>query len=86
MMQPLRPVSSPAAVLSQLPIGTIPIGLALQYLLYAVFAFWAVYSIVIVYHWLKYSHDSRIAFPAIALHLFLSVALMAWALSGTLLV
>ncbi len=86
MNQPLHSVSSPATLLAHLPIGTIPAGLTLEYFLYAVFGLWAFYSIVIIYHWLKYSHDSRVAFPAIAVHIFLSITLMAYALSGTLLV
>ena len=36
-----------------------------------------------IYHWLKYSHASWVAFPAIAAHLFISFALMSYALSGT---
>ena len=59
-------------------------GLAVEYFLYAVFAFWAIYTLVIIYHWLKYSHDSRVAFPSILLHLGISVVLMAYALSGTI--
>jgi len=57
-----------------------------EWALYAVFAFWAVYTIIAVYHWLKYSHASWVAFPAIAVHLFISFALIAYALSGTLFV
>ncbi|MDE1919400.1 MAG: hypothetical protein KGH56_01740 [Patescibacteria group bacterium] len=50
--------------------------------LYAVFAFWALYTLVAIYHWLKYSHASWVAFPAIAAHLFISFALISYALSG----
>ncbi len=50
--------------------------------LYIVFAFWAIYSLVAIYHWLKYSHASWLAFPAIAVHLFVSIALMSYGLSG----
>jgi hypothetical protein len=52
------------------------------WMLYLVFAFWAIYSLVALYHWLKYSHASWLAFPAIAVHVFVSLALMSYGLSG----
>lgn len=79
--QPLQPFSPPAALLSYLP-GGLSAGMVVTWALYAVFAFWAMYTLVAMYHWLKYSHASWVAFPAIALHLFISFALMSYALSG----
>lgn len=79
--QPLQPFSPPTALLAYLPSG-ISVDLAVEWALYAVFAFWAFYTAVAVYHWLKYSHASWLAFPAIAVHLCISFALMAYALSG----
>ncbi|MHB1162967.1 MAG: hypothetical protein ACYCZZ_00330 [Minisyncoccota bacterium] len=81
--QPLHPFSPPAALLSYLPNGLTPDTLV-AWALYLVFAFWALYTLVAIYHWLKYSHASRVAFPAIAVHLLVSFALMAYALSGTI--
>ncbi len=80
---PLQPFSPPAALLAYLPRG-LSASVLVQWALYAVFAFWAVYSLVATYHWLRYSHASWVAFPAIALHLFVSLSIMAYALSGTL--
>jgi hypothetical protein len=64
----------------------IPAGISyaeiIVWALYAVFAFWAIYSLVAVYHWLKYSHASWLAFPAIAVHIFVSLVLMSYGLSG----
>lgn len=79
----LQPFPSPAETFSRL---SIPGGAAMlmEWFLYAVFAFWVVYSLVAVYHWLKYSHASFVAFPAIAAHVLVSIALMTYALSGTL--
>jgi hypothetical protein len=57
-------------------------GVIVMWVLYAIFAFWAVYTLVAIYHWLKYSHASLVAVPAIALHLALSFALMSYALTG----
>ena len=83
--QPLQPFSPPTALLSYLsylPGGSLSTGLAMEWFLYAVFAFWAVYTIVAIYHWLKYSNASWIAFPSMAVHLYVSFALMSYALSG----
>lgn len=54
------------------------------WVLYATFAFWAVYTLVAIYHWLKYSHASWLAFPAIAVHLFVSFVLISYGLSGSI--
>lgn len=81
--QPLQPFSPPTALLSYLSVPTgISAGAAMIWTLYAVFAFWAAYSIVATYHWLRYSHASWIAFPAVAAHAFVSFSLMSYALSG----
>ena len=79
--QPLQPFSSPLALLSYLPNGFSE-GIAVKWLLLVVFVFWAIYTIVAIYHWLKYSHSSWIAFPAIAVHLFISFALASFVLFG----
>ncbi len=85
--QPLRPFSPPsipANLLSQMHLsaGVFSVGVVVAWVLYAVFALWALYTLVAVYHWLRYSHASLIALPAIAAHLFISFALMSYALSG----
>ncbi len=49
-----------------------------------IFLFWAVYTLVAVYHWIKYSHAALIALPAIGVHLFISLAFISYALSGAL--
>ncbi len=78
--QPLQPFAPPTALLGYLPGGTVSPGLVVEWFLYAVFAFWAVYTLVAVYHWLKYSHASWVAFPAIAVHLVISFALIFYTL------
>ncbi len=82
--QPLQPFSPPKILLTRFP-APLSQGVLVEWFLYAVFAFWALYTLVAIYHWLKYSHASWIAFPAIALHLFVSFALIAYALSGSIL-
>lgn len=74
---------NPFSILSaQLNAFGISGGAMVTWALYAIFAFWAVYTFIAIYHWLKYSHASWVAFPAIAAHLFISLALMSYALSG----
>lgn len=81
--QPLQPFAPPTALFNQLHLSAnISSGDVMMWVLYAVFAFWALYTLIAIYHWLKYSHASWVAFPAIALHLFVSIALMSYALSG----
>lgn len=86
-LQPFQPSFQSSSLLSdllsQLHIPNIfADGTTVLWALYAVFAFWALYTIVAVYHWLKYSNTSWVAFPAIAAHLLVSFALMSYALSG----
>jgi len=79
--QPLQPFAPPENLLAYLPNG-FSAGVAITWVLYTVFAFWAIYTFVAIYHWLKYSHASWLALPAIAAHLFVSFALMSYTLSG----
>ena len=79
--QPLQAFSPPSSLFSSLPAG-LSEGVLVTWVLYAVFAFWALYTFVAIYHWLKYSHASWLAFPAIAIHLAVSFALIMYALSG----
>jgi hypothetical protein len=83
--QSLQPFSVPSSFSDLLPNG-ISVGILIEWIFYIVFAFWAIYTIIAIYHWLKYSHASLIAFPAIALHLFVSFVLVAYALSGIIII
>ncbi len=83
--QPLQPFT-PSALFEKLNFfGTLSESAMVTWALYAVFVFWTVYTLVAIYHWLKYSHASWVAFPAIAVHLFISFTLMFYALSGDML-
>ena len=78
-----KPFSSHAATLakpSALP--NVSASVATEWLLGAVFIVWVLYTLVVVYHWLRYARDSRAAKPAIAIHLAVSAVLMLCALSG----
>lgn len=80
--QPLQPFATPA-IFAQFS-GSVSAGGVTEWFLYIIFAFWALYTLVAIYHWLKYSHASTLAFPAIALHLFVSFGLIVYALSGVI--
>lgn len=75
-MQPTLP-SSPI---------TLPEGISLSTVFSVVFAlifiFWLIYSLVVIYHWIRHAPDSWIAVPAVALHLFVSGILIFYATSG----
>lgn len=80
---PLQPFAPPTALLQQFNISGLPSsGATVEWTLYAVFAFWAVYTLVAIYHWLRYSHASWVAFPAMAVHILVSLCLMSYALIG----
>lgn len=83
--QALQPFAPPTAILEYLP-NVISVGAVIEWFLYTVFAFWTIYTVIAVYHWLKYSHASWVAFPAIATHIFVSFALMVYILSGDIIV
>jgi hypothetical protein len=79
MSTPLQPFSSPLALLDGFNIST---PLVAEILLTIVILFWALYTIVAIYHWLRYSHGAVIAVPAIIVHLIVSGIFIAVALSG----
>ena len=84
MPEPLQITSSPFQFFSFLPqsLAGISGGQLVVWGLYLVFGFWALYTLVTIYHWLRYSNTSWVAFPAIALHLAVSFALIGYILSG----
>jgi len=79
MTEPLTPVSSPFALFGKLGISGHEVALVL-FLVVALF--WALYTLVVIYHWVRYSHASKVAMPAIALYLVGSCVFIVLALSG----
>lgn len=81
-MQPLPGIKNPLEALSDFGLtlpdsGVVPIVLAI------VFGAWLIYTLVLIYHWARYSHASLIAYPAIFAHLVISVTCMSYALTGS---
>ncbi|MEK7604682.1 MAG: hypothetical protein AAB442_02725 [Patescibacteria group bacterium] len=79
--QPLQPFAPPNMILGNLP-GGLTSGMLITWGWYAVCAFWVVYTLVAIYHWIKYSHASWVMVPAIALHLLVSSSLIVYAFTG----
>jgi hypothetical protein len=72
-----------------IPIGpsfNLPEGLSLSAIFSVLFAlifiFWLIYSLIVIYHWMRHAQDSWIAVPAVAVHLFVSGWLIFYATSG----
>ena len=77
--QPLQPFALPQGISMQLSAGS-----AIGWAVLLVFLLWALYTLVVSYHWVRYSHAPAVAVPAITAHLAVSTALMSLALSGVL--
>jgi succinate-acetate transporter protein len=45
-------------------------------------AVWFVYTGIVFYHWVKYSHRLAISIPSLAVHVFISIGLFLLAASG----
>lgn len=75
---PLQGVSNP---LSFLPPATSAYDV-LSIVFTIIFILWALYTLIAIYHWLRFARTSWIAVPAVGLHLFVSAVLMIFATSG----
>lgn len=54
----------------------------LSVIILLVFIWWAVFTIVVIYHWIRYARDSWMAVPAIVLHLVVSTWIFVFATGG----
>jgi hypothetical protein len=81
--QPLQPFSPPDSLIPFLS-TSVSQGIIVYIAFAIVFVFWGIYTLVAIYHWLKYSHASVIAIPAIVMHLGISFILIVYAISGVL--
>jgi len=55
-------------------IGTVLFGIVLF--------LWVIFTIIAIYHWLRYNYRSVITIPILALHIFISLALISYAWVG----
>ena len=77
--QPLAPSSGILGILRPL-VGT-PVHTLALWTLGAGVIVWTLYTLVISYHWFRYSHGSRTVVPAVATHLVVSLLLALYAFS-----
>ena len=77
--QPLVPFHPPQGLGINFNIS--PAALA-GWLLAGALLFWAIYTLVAIYHWVKFSHAATVAYPAILVHLGVSAVIILYALSG----
>lgn len=71
------PFSQPAISLPSMDFGSI-----LTVLFLLVFAIWAIYTVIVAYHWFRYGHQSWLALPAIGAHLVISALCILMIASG----
>lgn len=78
-------LAEPPTPLSSL-FALFPTTISLHTVLVAIFSlsslYWFIFSAVAIYHWLKYSRASKIAYPAIATHILVSIMLISYAFSA----
>jgi membrane protein YdbS with pleckstrin-like domain len=69
-----------------MPAIALPEGISLttvfSVLFALIFLFWLVYTLIVIYHWMRHAPDSWISVPAVAVHLFVSGWLIFYATSG----
>ncbi len=81
--EPLRAFAPPSGpFFDNLQVNGVAPNALLAWVLFAISLCWMVYTLVAVYHWVKYSHASYVAIPAIAVHLVVSLILIGLAVSG----
>ena len=73
---PENPISSPFASLA------LHQTWVLEIVFFLIFFVWVLYTIVIIYHWIRYGHRASVAIPIIVAHFFISVGLFLMAASG----
>lgn len=71
----------PTSVTFNLPVSLTP-QMAMTIFFWFAIVCWIIYTLVAVYHWIKYSHASRVAYPAITAHLIISIVLASYTFSG----
>jgi len=77
MNQPAVPGFPDLAIFGPMTLST---GLAV--VVTVVFIWWLIFTVVAIYHWMRYARDSWVAIPLIALHLFVSGWIFVFATGG----
>jgi hypothetical protein len=78
---PFDGISSPTEVFAPL-LGQLNGPATISLIAWVLFAIWLIYTIVASYHLLRYGHSTSVALPAIITHVFVSVVLALFIVSG----
>ncbi len=78
----MEPTVTVIPVPSFLDFGAVSVESVLSILILVVFAWWAIFTLVVIYHWARYARDSWMAVPAIAAHLAVSAWIFVFATGG----
>jgi glucan phosphoethanolaminetransferase (alkaline phosphatase superfamily) len=81
-MQPSPVVLNPFPTPSFLQFDAVTIDKILTITLVSVFIAWGIYTLIVSYHWIRYSNRSLLTFPALALHLLVSATLFIFAITS----
>lgn len=79
----MEPAVGPSIPESITPlVSTLPIESMLAVVFTIIFIWWAIFTAVLSYHWLRYGRDSWVAVPVLALHLVVSGWIFIFATGG----
>ena len=78
---PLQGVSSPTDVFGPL-FSAIHVSQVVSVAAAVLFLIWLVYTLVASYHLVRYGYRSAVSIPAIIVHVFVSISLALFAVSG----
>ncbi len=78
---PFDGISSPTEVFGPL-LSQLNSAATISVIAWILFVIWLIYTIVASYHLLRYGHSTSVAVPAIITHVFVSVVLALFVVSG----
>jgi hypothetical protein len=83
----MEPVVEPSPNIPSIPSfsmlpGTVSIESVVAVIITIVFVWWVVYTLVVMYHWLRYGRESWFAVPLLALHFAVSGWIFVFATGG----
>ncbi len=63
-------------------VPAVDVSSAVPVIFSAVFLIWVLFTLIAIYHWMRYRHKSWFAVPMIAVHLFISGSIILFMISG----
>lgn len=81
-MSPQAPTTATIPPVPQFQPLSIDIASFAPIIVLIAFGIWLVFSFAVTYHWFRYAHRSWLTVPALTAHVFVSGALILYAISG----